>query len=152
VNWDEALERVRETAEFCAGAGLARVRVEDEHLAIKIRRGGRPERPRSVALEAPAVTEPGGVVLSSNGNGHAGVPATVLRAEFVGVVRLARPTVVEGSILIEDRELAYVESLGIRNPIRASGPARVAAVYVTDGQIVDFGAPLFAIEPNGTAS
>jgi acetyl-CoA carboxylase biotin carboxyl carrier protein len=149
VNWDEALERVRETAEFCAGAGLVRVRVDDEHLAIEIRRSARPERPRPSTFETSATGEPDHVALSSNGSGHATVvPTTLLRAEFVGVVRLARPTVAEGATIVEDRELAYVESLGIRNPIRASGPGRVAKVYVTDGQIVDFGAPLFAIEPS----
>ncbi len=45
-----------------------------------------------------------------------------------------------------DRELAYVETLGIRNPVRSRGPGRVAMIYVTDGQPVEYGQPLFAIE------
>jgi biotin carboxyl carrier protein len=54
--------------------------------------------------------------------------------------------VARGTSLPEDRELAYVESLGIRNPVRSGGPGRVAAVYVSDGEAVGYGQPLFAIE------
>jgi biotin carboxyl carrier protein len=45
-----------------------------------------------------------------------------------------------------DRELAFVETLGIRNAVRSRGPGRVAMIYVTDGQPVEYGQPLFAIE------
>ncbi|MBD5632976.1 MAG: acetyl-CoA carboxylase biotin carboxyl carrier protein, partial [Candidatus Eremiobacteraeota bacterium] len=60
--------------------------------------------------------------------------------------RLSRPSVSEGTVLAEDRELAYVESLGIRNPVRSGGPGRICAVYVSDGEPVGYGQPLFAIE------
>jgi biotin carboxyl carrier protein len=49
--------------------------------------------------------------------------------------------------LPEGRELAYVESLGIRNPIRVVAPSRVTAVLVSDGQPVEYAQPLFAVEP-----
>ncbi|MBD5604890.1 MAG: acetyl-CoA carboxylase biotin carboxyl carrier protein subunit, partial [Candidatus Eremiobacteraeota bacterium] len=58
----------------------------------------------------------------------------------------SRPTVAEGPVLGEDRELAYVESLGIRNPVRSGGPGRISGVYVNDGEPVGYGQPLFAIE------
>jgi biotin carboxyl carrier protein len=70
----------------------------------------------------------------------------VLKAEFVGIVRLSRPAVGAGTVLAEDRELAYVESLGIRNPVRSGGPGRISAVFVNDGEPVGYGQPLFEIE------
>jgi acetyl-CoA carboxylase biotin carboxyl carrier protein len=63
----------------------------------------------------------------------------------VGIIRFSRPAVSEGSMVNEDRELAYIESLGTRNPIRATSPGKIATVYVVDGQPVDYGHPLFAI-------
>jgi acetyl-CoA carboxylase biotin carboxyl carrier protein len=45
-----------------------------------------------------------------------------------------------------DRELAHVETLGIRNAVRSGGAGRIAVVYVRDGQPVEYGQPLFAIE------
>ena len=67
-------------------------------------------------------------------------------ADVVGVIRFLRPPVGEGMAIDGDRELAYVETLGIRNPVRSRGPGRVAMIYVTDGQPVEYGQPLFAIE------
>jgi acetyl-CoA carboxylase biotin carboxyl carrier protein len=60
-------------------------------------------------------------------------------------VRFSRPVVAEGSTVTEDRELAYVESLGTRNPVRAAGRGKIVAVHVVDGQPVDYGHPLFAV-------
>jgi acetyl-CoA carboxylase biotin carboxyl carrier protein len=144
VDWDKTLERVREAAEFCAGSGLARFRVEEDELAIEVSR-----TPRSVAPPAGAPETPVAVNgHSGNGvsNGTESHPQTILKAEFVGIVRFSRPSVSEGTVLSAPRELAYVESLGIRNPVRAKGPGRVAAVYVNDGEAVEYGQALFAIE------
>jgi acetyl-CoA carboxylase biotin carboxyl carrier protein len=144
MNWDQTLERVRRAAEFCAEAGLVRFRVEEDDLEIEVRRVARPVRAQ--ALEAEFVPALAGAPATNGAVAHDEPPHTVLKAEFVGIVRLSRPAVSEGTILSEDRELAYVESLGIRNPIRSNGAGRVTAVYVNDGEPVEFGQPLFAIE------
>jgi 2-amino-4-hydroxy-6-hydroxymethyldihydropteridine diphosphokinase len=146
VNWDETLERARAAAEFCASAGLVRFRIEEDELGIEVRRPGRLAR-----AAAPPVSESAahsnGTHGSSNGSAApADKPKTVLKAEFVGIVRFSRPSVTAGTVLVEDRELAYVESLGIRNPVRSAGKGRVADVFVTDGQPVEYGQPLFSIE------
>lgn len=144
MDWDKTLERVREAAEFCASSGLARFRVEEDELAIEVSR-----TPRPVAAPAGAVETPVAVNgHSGNGvsNGTESQPQTILKAEFVGIVRFSRPSVSEGTVLNAPRELAYVESLGIRNPVRAKGPGRVAAIYVNDGEAVEYGQALFAIE------
>lgn len=145
MNWDETLERVRSAAEFCASAGLTRFRIDEEGIAVEVRRSARPAP--AVAGSASGNGSAAGASPSSNGvAAHEPAPPSVLKAEFVGIVRLSRPTVAEGTVLGEDRELAYVESLGIRNPVRSGGPGRIAAVYVNDGEPVGYGQPLFAIE------
>ncbi len=142
-----ALQRVRTAAEFCASAGLTRFKLEEDGLAVEVRRRARPAPAAVVRADVEPGLPPNGVLTPSNGSltrdEH---PATVLKAEFVGIVRFSRPTVSQGAHVAEDRELAYVESLGIRNPIRSGGPGRVARVYVIDGQPVEYGQPLFAIE------
>ncbi|HEY4441379.1 MAG TPA: biotin/lipoyl-binding protein [Candidatus Elarobacter sp.] len=72
--------------------------------------------------------------------------ADLVTSDVVGIVRLGRPAPVEGQELDGDRELGFVETLGIRNPVRSRGPGRLSAVLVTDGQPVEYGQPLFAIE------
>ncbi len=146
VDWDLTLERVRSAAEFCASAGLSRFRVDEADLEIEVRRSVRAPRAALPELAAEAAHSNGATASSNGASAHEAPPAKVLKAEFVGIVRLSRPAVAEGAELTQDRELAYVESLGIRNPIRAGGPGRIAHIYVTDGQAVEYGQPLFAFE------
>jgi len=145
VDWDETLQRVRSAAAFCADAGLARVRIDDGSLAIEVRRAPRPVAPPPLADTG---VGPGSAVVASNGAlPHDDPPRMILKAEFVGIVRLSRPSVAPGAMLPADRELAYVESLGIRNPIRSGGAGTVIEVFVNDGEAVEYGQPLFALEP-----
>jgi acetyl-CoA carboxylase biotin carboxyl carrier protein len=146
VNWTQTLERVRSAAEFCASAGLTRFRIDEDQLAIEVRRAPRRAAVATVAGRGDAVALES-APRSANGAAVSGErPATVLKAEFVGIVRLSRPSVGAGTVLSEDRELAYVESLGIRNPVRSGGPGRISAVFVNDGEPVGYGQPLFEIE------
>jgi acetyl-CoA carboxylase biotin carboxyl carrier protein len=145
VQWEEVVARVREAAVVCAGGELARLRIDEPSFGCEIRRT--PAVKKAVPLE-PAPLPHEAEVVTANGSAPAAPvdSVTVLKAENVGVVRLSRPAVSEGGRLPGVRELAYVESLGIRNPIRSSGPGTVAKIFVRDGQAVDFGQPLFAIE------
>ena len=47
----------------------------------------------------------------------------MLRSDLVGIVRLARPLVPVGASVEGDEDLAFVESLGIRTPVRAGDMA-----------------------------
>ncbi len=73
-------------------------------------------------------------------------PVDAVLADVVGVFRFMHPPLTEGALVEGDREIAFVETLGIRNSVRSRGSGRIAAVYVTDGQPVEYGQPLFAIE------
>ena len=144
VDWDQTIARVRSAAAFCVDAGLERFRIEEDALTIEVSRRASPPAPPPVepALDAfPPASPP------QNGAAHhQAVPGQVLKAEFVGIVHFSRPAVAEGAPVEAGRELAYVEALGIRNPVRTTGPGKLAAVYVGDGQAVEYGQPLFAIE------
>lgn len=129
---DTIAERVRPLAQAFSEGGLTRLRVRDGDFEVEFRR-------------APATSA------ATNGSRPAGEtaaarPVDAILADVVGVMRFLRPAISEGMALEGDRELGYVETLGIRNPVRSRGPGRVAMVYVTDGQPVEYGQPLFAIE------
>ena len=133
---DVIAARARALAGALTEAGFARLRVRDGETEIELRRapraGSAPQAPATPAATAPAKP--------------AERTADVVASDVVGVVRLVRPAVFEGQLLEGDRELAYVETLGIRNPVRSRGPGHVCAVFVTEGQPVEYGQPLFAIE------
>jgi acetyl-CoA carboxylase biotin carboxyl carrier protein len=130
---DTIAERVRPLARAFSDGGLTRLRVRDGEFDVEFRR-------------APATLSGSGAAASPAKEPAAARSVDAILADVVGIVRYLRPAVSEGMALEGDRELAYVETLGIRNPVRSRGPGRVAMIYVTDGQPVEYGQPLFAIE------
>jgi acetyl-CoA carboxylase biotin carboxyl carrier protein len=132
---DDVHARVLALARAFRDGDLVRLRVEDDDFGVSMTRLTATAVPASVASAAPAVAA-----------AQAAASFDIVSAELVGIVQFARPAVSEGSILESDRELAYVEALGIRNPVRSKGAGRVVTVFVTEGEPVEYGQPLFAIE------
>jgi biotin carboxyl carrier protein len=130
---DTIAERVRPLAQAFSDGGLTRLKVRDGEFEVEFRRA--PGGGSASATAARPANEPAPAR-----------PIDAILADVVGVVRFLRPAVTEGTALEGDRELAFVETLGIRNAVRSRGPGRVAMIYVTDGQPVEYGQPLFAIE------
>lgn len=133
MNFEDIVEsRVRPLAETLVREKLEAVKVADGEIEIELS--------RSLAQPLEAVAE---------GAQNAAGPEPeydVLTSDVVGRVRFLRPPVTTGSSVDADRELAFIEALGIRNPVRSRAAGRVAVVYVEEGQAVDYGAPLFAID------
>ena len=134
---DHIATRARALAGALAESGFARLRVRDGETEIELRRSVS-SGPAPVPYAAPPVAEPVVIVVERKPD--------VVASDVVGIVRLLRPPVTEGQDLVEDRELAFVETLGIRNPVRSRGAGRVSSVLVTEGQPVEYGQPLFTIE------
>ncbi len=130
---DTIAERVRPLAQAFNDGGLTRLKVREGEFEVEFRRA-----PASIAA-------PGTAPRSANEPAPARDVDAIL-ADVVGIVRFLRPAVTEGMTVEGDRELAFVETLGIRNAVRSRGPGRIAMIYVTDGQPVEYGQPLFAIE------
>jgi acetyl-CoA carboxylase biotin carboxyl carrier protein len=126
------MERVRPLAQAFDDGGLTRLTVRDGDFEVEFRRSGASAAATAAAAPQaePAPARPVDAILS----------------DVVGIVRFLRPAVSEGMNLDADRELAFVETLGIRNAVRSRGAGKVAMIYVTDGQPVEYGQPLFAIE------
>jgi biotin carboxyl carrier protein len=131
---DVIATRARALAGALTEAGFARLRVRDGDTEIELRRA---PRLGASAIPVPAAPEPERPVERR---------PDLIASDVVGIIRHLRPPVGEGQELDGDRELASVETLGIRNPVRSRGAGRVVSVFVTEGQPVEYGQPLFAIE------
>ena len=135
---DAIVKRVRALAEAFTVTGLARLTLKDAGFELELRRS----LTCAASAEAPAAAAP----LTAAAQETRAKKPDIVTSDLVGVLQFSRPQVGEGQQLESDRELAFVEALGIRNPVRSRGAGRVAAVFVTDGQPVEYGQPLFAIE------
>jgi biotin carboxyl carrier protein len=134
VTFDDQIEsRVRALAETLVREGLEAVSVADGKIEIELS--------RSLAHPDELADPPG-----QQAEAGPGPEYDVLTSDVVGRIHFLRPPVTTGAAVDSDRELAFIEALGVRNPIRSRGAGRVAVVYVEEGQAVDYGAPLFAID------
>jgi len=122
-------ERLTALARFLEESDVVRVRVERAQDEIELSVRARP-----------AITQ-----------SAAGVPAApasrvdTIKADLVGIFHASRPAAVEGDVLDGDRELGYIEALGIRTPVHSLGAGRLLSVVTADGSPVEYGQPLFLL-------
>ncbi len=127
-------ERVRALAELFVETDLLRLRIERSGEEIEL------GRRRLHHDMVPDIPHDLGMLEAHPVRGEQ------IRADLVGIFHLSRPAPSEGDLLEVDRELAFIEALGIRNPVRSHGPGRILAIKRGDGEPVEYGAVLFEID------
>lgn len=130
----ELTSRVARLAELLASSDAAVFRIESGDDEIELRR-----RPRAQAAQTPLPAEPHGFESQP-------LRLDTIKADLVGVFHLGRPAPLEGEVLDGDRDLGFVEALGIRNPVRSMGGGRIVAIAASDGTAVEYGQPLFLVD------
>jgi 2-amino-4-hydroxy-6-hydroxymethyldihydropteridine diphosphokinase len=126
-------ERVRGLAEFLAETDAVRVRIERPGSEVEVAR----------RMRAPAISEEGGLGTAGEASNSR---VESIKADLVGIFHLGRPAPAEGELLDDDRELAFIEALGIRTPVRSLGAGRIVAIESEDGAPVEYGQPLFLLD------
>lgn len=144
-------------------------RFEHGDLRIQVRRGGHfpdaaaapaPAAPATVpapvvpapAVSSPAAPAPAGPTAAGSPSaenlpeGHIAVTAPML-GTFYGAPKPGEPAFVRvGDVVDADSTLCIVEVMKLMNSVTAGVAGEVSAVFVADGDLVEFGQPLFAIK------
>jgi 2-amino-4-hydroxy-6-hydroxymethyldihydropteridine diphosphokinase len=123
--------RVRELANFLSSGDAVRVRIERGSDEIEL--GRRRQHVDRAHANDRAVAGPAALAFDT------------IKADLVGIFNLSRPAPSEGETFDGDRELAYIEALGIRTPVHSMGAGRLVRIAATDGSPVEYGQPLFSI-------
>jgi acetyl-CoA carboxylase biotin carboxyl carrier protein len=83
-------------------------------------------------------------------------PATMLEVTSprVGIFRLAmkpgsKALASPGDVVREGQVVCAIEALKVPNEVEAPAAGRIRAIYLADGQPVEYGQPLLVIEPQG---
>jgi 2-amino-4-hydroxy-6-hydroxymethyldihydropteridine diphosphokinase len=122
---------VRALADFLASDDAVRVRVQRDDVDIEI------------------AAQPRGAARARTGERtqaeRASARVDAIKADLVGIFHHSRPTPVEGETVDGDRELGYIEALGIRTPVNSMGAGQIVAVAAPDGTPVEYGQPLFLV-------
>jgi 2-amino-4-hydroxy-6-hydroxymethyldihydropteridine diphosphokinase len=125
-------ERIGALARFLSESGAARVRIERGDDAIEVA-AGRRRRSSPESSRVDGATE------------SASVRVDTIKADLVGIFHLSRPAPMDGEVVNADRELGYIEALGIRTPVHGIGAGRIVSVAAVDGAAVEYGQALFLI-------
>jgi len=148
---------VREIAQLLAESDLGEVSFEAaKGCKLTLKRkpkfvGAASSAPASteVALEIVEVAAPATTTADDSG-------ALLIASPCVGVFHSAKDAVIVGSPVEAKQLVGTVESLKVPNEIYAPASGVVVQMWVSDGQGVEWGQPLFEIQPgetpNGAAS
>ena len=151
---DERILRLaRELAAVLAEAGLAEIEVADGDTRVRVQRTA-----ATPAAAAPAIAVAATPTVAAGAAERpvvadvAPVGAVTMEAPMVGTFYrapspTADPFVQEGDVVKEGQVLCIIEAMKLMNEIESRVAGRVAKILVENGQPVEFGQPLFLIEP-----
>jgi len=129
-------------------AGVNDLEVERGGLRIRLRREGSASAPGETAAPAPAAAAPAEVPPA----GEAAEGLVTMRSPIVGTFyRSASPYaesyVEEGAYVKKGQVLCIVEAMKLMNEIESETDGRVVKILVENAKPVEYGEPLFLIEP-----
>jgi acetyl-CoA carboxylase biotin carboxyl carrier protein len=146
------LKELKALLRLMEGSDVEELEVEEGGRRVRIRRATPPPMLATAPLPAPAARSapPPAAALATPGPEAAGlIPVespmvgTFYRAPAPG----AEPYVKEGDTVEKGTVLCIIEAMKLMNEIEAEVRGRIANILVENGQPVEFGQPLFLLEP-----
>jgi acetyl-CoA carboxylase biotin carboxyl carrier protein len=144
---------IRRLAELLREYGLSEVEVEQEGVRIRLRREAAPmaTAPPGPVSVAPAPV-PAGSPVAATPPGADGAHLLTIEAPMVGTFYRApspdaQPFVREGDRVKKGQVVCIIEAMKLMNEIESKVAGRVAKVLVENSQPVEYGQPLFLLEP-----
>ena len=144
------VELARKLGALLTELGLSEIDVTVGEVRVRLQRGGVPvsapsalaPAPVVASVERPAVT-PAEVDLGSGVTIEAPMVGTFYRASSP----TADPYVSEGDLVKEGQILCIIEAMKLMNEIESKVAGRVVKIFVENAHPVEFGQPLFLIDP-----
>jgi len=156
------LDEVKALVKVLEGTDVTTLRWQRNGQQIVIRRG-RPAAPAAMAAPVQLMVPHTNTLAAAPPPGPAAAPAAAPKAEpkpgtivtspFVGTFYRAPspespPFVEVGTVVKKGQALCIVEAMKLMNEIETEGPGKIAEIFVQNATPVEFGQPLFRIEPS----
>jgi len=147
---ERVVELTRRLAGVLTELGLSEVEVESADVRVRVQKTSvvAPAVVAPTVAAAPTVASPERPLV-----GEVGGPTLVtVEAPMVGTFyRASSPTadpyVQEGDVVKEGQVLCIIEAMKLMNEIESKTAGRVARILVENSQPVEYGQPLFLIDP-----
>src|SRR5574340_354506 len=155
------LKELKELIEMLKNTDISEIEIERSGTKVRLRKGGdvtyHPVMPRMeyppAAIVAPAVSE---AEKAAPASAPAAVPAasnqTKVTSPIVGTFYRSsspdKPPYVEvGDVVKKGQVLCIIEAMKLMNEIESETAGKIVQILVENGQPVEYGQPLFVIEP-----
>jgi len=142
------VELARRLGTLLTELGLSEIDVTVGEVRVRLQRGGVTPTPLAAA---PVVTSLERLVAAAMFEVEAGSGVTI-EAPMVGTFYrasspTAEPYVSEGDVVKEGQILCIIEAMKLMNEIESKVAGRVVKIFVENAHPVEFGQPLFLIDP-----
>lgn len=145
-------QKLRELLDFAKRTDLQELVWEKNGVKISFRRAeGKIFLPRSSAATAPGSLETEEPETPQPRFIRSTMVGTFYRSDMTD----RPPMVVEGTVVASGQPVASIEAMKIRKDVLAQEPCRILKALVANGHAVEYGQPLFEVEPadsNGNGS
>jgi acetyl-CoA carboxylase biotin carboxyl carrier protein len=149
---DRLIELTRRLAAVATELGLSEIEVESAGTRLRVQRAGAPAAPVVHAVATQPASAPTTIIEPAVVADVAAPAAITVEAPMVGTFyRASSPTadpfVREGDVVKEGQILCIIEAMKLMNEIESKAAGRIVKILVENGQPVEYGQPLFLLEP-----
>jgi acetyl-CoA carboxylase biotin carboxyl carrier protein len=146
------VDLTRRLAGVLTELGLAEVEVESKDLRVRVQRTVATVAPAPMIAPAPAAPAAAAAAERPLVADVVSPTLVTLEAPMVGTFYrapspTADPFVNEGDVVKDSQVLCIIEAMKLMNEIEAKVGGRIAKILVENGQAVEYGQPLFLIDP-----
>jgi oxaloacetate decarboxylase alpha subunit len=139
-------DRIREVVKIVQESGIGEITVEEEGLRVSVRSVS--ESSPAPATDAPlALPEPSAAPSARSVNGVVHIESPMVGTFYRAPEPGSPPFVEEGDVVAVGQTLCILEAMKLMNEVKAEFEAVVRRIHVENAESVEFGQPLFDLEP-----
>jgi len=150
---------IQELIAVMEGSKLSELEVEVEGARIRLQKESANTKPEVVAVAAPAVNggpavvapasvAPAKAVSEEPSSKYKHISAPMVGTFYAASAPEADPYVEVGDLVDEDTVVCIIEAMKVMNEIKAEMKGKLVEVLVNNGEPVEYGQPLFLIDPS----
>ena len=143
----EATDLVRRLGKLLDELRLTEAEISIGDVRVRVQRAAAPALSAPASAEPNAAAPPDSVVIVERPANMVTVEAPMVGTFYRASAPTAEPYVREGDVVKEGQIVCIIEAMKLMNEIETKAAGRVSKILVENGQAVEYGQPLFSIEP-----
>jgi acetyl-CoA carboxylase biotin carboxyl carrier protein len=143
----EATDLVRHLGKLLDELRLTEAEISIGDVRVRVQRAAAPAPSEPASAESSAAAPSNSVVIVERPADMVTVEAPMVGTFYRASAPTAEPYVREGDVVKEGQIVCIIEAMKLMNEIETKAAGRVSKILVENGQAVEYGQPLFLIEP-----